>query len=87
MLNCHYCYFWDSEGSHGLDDAYVTDPVECFFYVEADELEAFVVVVGLLNEVGGQDGWFLDSFLCHEAMLMGAYYSREDPIEPSGQNS
>ena len=87
VLDCHYCYLWDSKGSHGLDDAYVTDPVECFFYVEADKLEAFVVVVGLLNEVGGQDGWFLDSFLCHEAMLMGAYYSREDPIEPSGQDS
>ncbi len=86
VLDCHYCYLWDSKGSHGLDDAYVADPVKCFFYVKADELEAFVVVVGLLNEVGGQDVWFLDSFLGRKAGLVGAYYGGEDLIEPSSQD-
>ncbi len=43
----------------------MADRVECFFFVEADKLQAFVVVVGLLDEVGVRNGWFLDSFLSH----------------------
>ena len=68
----------------GLSYTAVAHPIKGFLNVEANKLQAFVVVVCFLNEVSGQDRWFLNSLLCHEAVLVCTNNSGQDAVEPSG---
>ncbi len=63
MINCSYICFWKSKGSESLDDDGVADPVKSFFNVKAQKLEWFVVEVGILNEVGCYQRWFLNTLM------------------------
>ncbi len=45
-------------------DDLVTDPVECLFDVEADQLQGYAVFVGFLNKMRSKDSWFLDYSVC-----------------------
>ena len=70
LMECLHNGFWDAKGPECLYDDFMSNFVKSFFNVEADELKRLVPIVGFLDEVCGDDGWFLDPFLWHEAMLM-----------------
>ncbi len=63
----------------------MTYPVKCLLNIEADKLQWLVVSVCFLNEVCGQNGWFLYSPVCHEAVLVRANDCGEDVAESFSQ--
>ena len=58
LMECLHNGFWDANF------------VKSFFNVKAEKLKRLVPIVGFLDDVCGNDGWFLDPFLWPEVMLM-----------------